>query len=193
MRRGFKKWCEEQSLYWRKEFDLSSNQHLPSRILADRFDVEIVHPEDIPGMVQKDIDRLLHHDPRSWSAMTVGFDGCSIIISNPKNSKARQESDIMHEMAHIICKHDPISFQFLPGFPFPFREYRKDDEQEAEWLGACLQIPRDGMLWAVRTGVYTNEEISAHFVASLEMVQFRRNKTGVDKQLQWARRKYRRG
>lgn len=192
MRRGFKSWCEEQSLYWRGEFNLSAHQHLPSRDLADRFDIQIVCPEDIPGLAQDDINRLLHHDPRSWSAVTVSVDGCSIIINNPKNSKARQESDIMHEMAHIICEHDPIGLRPLLGLPFPFREYRKEDEEEAGWLGACLQIPRDGLLWAIRNGIRTNEQIAAHFVASLDMVRFRRNKTGVDKQFQRARKKYRR-
>lgn len=192
MRHGFKKWCEEQSLYWRKEFDLLPQHHLPSRDLANRFEVEVIYPENIPELAQKDLDRLLYHDPRSWSAVTVNVDDCSIIISNPQNSTARQESDIMHEMAHIIRGHDPIRLQTLPGFPFPFREYRKEDEEEAEWLGACLQIPRDGLLWVMRRGLRTNEQIAEHFVASLEMVRFRRNKTGVDKQLQYARRKYRR-
>lgn len=190
MRRGFKKWCEEQSLNWRKEFGLSSYQHLPSRRLAERFDVEVVCPEDIPGLAQKDIDQLLLRDPRSWSAATVSIDGYSIIISNPQNSIARQESDIMHEMAHIICEHEPIAIQMVPGFPFPFREYRKKDEDEAEWLGGCLQIPRNGLLWVIRRGVRTDEAIAKHFTASLEMVRFRRNKTGVDEQLKREQTKY---
>ena len=175
---------------WRKEFNLSSRQHLPSRRLAKHFDVAVVFPEDIPGLARKDIDQLLFHDPRSWSAVTVTADTHSIIISNPNNSIPRQESDIMHEMAHIICEHDPIGFKTLPGFPFPFREYRMEDEKEAEWFGACLQIPRDGLLWVMRQGMRTNEKIAEHFVASLEMVRFRRNKTGVDHQLQRARQKY---
>lgn len=190
MRRGFKTWCDKQSLYWRKELDLLPHQHLPSRSLADRFDVEVVYPEDIPGMAQKYIDHLLYHDPRSWSAVTVNVDGCSIIISNPQNSVVRQESDIMHEMAHIICNHDPIEFQTLPGSSYPFREYHKEDEEEAEWLGACLQIPREGLLWVMKRGIRSDEQIAEHFVASLEMVRFRRNKTGIDRQLQWARQKY---
>ena len=164
---------------------------MPSRDLADCFDVEVIYPRNIPDLAEKDLKHLLYHDPKSWSALTVSIGDYSLIISNSQNSVARQESDIMHEMAHIICGHNPIKLQTLPGFPFPFREYRKKDEEEAEWLGACLQIPRNGLLAVMRRGLSKDEQIAEHFVASLEMVRFRRNKTGVDKQLQFARRKYR--
>lgn len=191
MRRGFKKWCEEQSLYWRNELNLSVQQYLPSRDLATYFGIEVVGPEDIPGLAQNDIDRLLLRDPTGWSATLVSADGCSVIINNLQHSIARQESDIMHELAHIICEHDPVELKPLPGLPFPFREYRKEDEEEAEWLGACLQIPRDGLIQAIKQGLNEDQKLAEHFVASVAMVRFRRNKTGVDAQLRRTPRHFR--
>jgi Zn-dependent peptidase ImmA (M78 family) len=59
--------------------------------------------------------------------------------------------------------------------------YNAEQEQEAKFLGACLQISRPGLQWAVKEGL-TNEEMSNHFNASLEMVRFRLNTSGVLKQ-----------
>lgn len=179
MRRGFKAWSEKQAVYWRRKLNLPAHAYLPARDLADYHSIDVIGPADIPGIAQKDVDRLLIRDPRGWSAVTVSVDLCTIIISNPRHSLPRQESNIMHELAHIICGHNPIRFKQVPWFPFPFREYQKEDEEEAEWLGASLQIPRDGLMWALNRGMQ-QAQIEEYFKASRRMVQFRRNKTGVD-------------
>lgn len=179
MQRGFKAWCEKQALQWRKELDLSVHACLPARKLAGHLEIDVIRPQDIPDITQKDIERLIHLDPTSWSAVTVSTVGCTIIIFNPRHSTLRQEADIMHELAHIIRGHKPIGFNYIQGFPFPLRQYRKEDEEEAQWLGGCLQIPRDGLKWVLDRGM-TEDEIVIHFVASPEMVRYRRNKTGID-------------
>ena len=86
----------------------------------------------------------------------------------------------MHEAAHILRNHPPARIVSVGGCSF--RTYSPEDEKEAEWLGGCLQITRDGLLWAIRKGM-TNESIAAHFGASSEMVRFRRNTSGVDTQI----------
>lgn len=55
-------------------------------------------------------------------------------------------------------------------------------EAEAAYLGGCLQIPREGLLWALRRHMST-AEIARHFGASELMVRYRRNVTGVDRQV----------
>ena len=52
----------------------------------------------------------------------------------------------MHEMAHLICKHKPAELVPVGGFPFSLREYDAVQEEEANWLGACLQLPRPALL-----------------------------------------------
>lgn len=191
MQRGFKKWCEKQSAHWRQELKLPIHAHLPARKLANRLEIDVISPVEIPEIAEKDVARLLTQDPRSWSAVTVNTDGCTIIIYNPRHSPQRQEADIMHELAHVLRGHKPIGFKFVTGFPFPLREYRKEDEEEAEWLGGCLQIPRAGLKWVLTQGM-TSDQTAAHFTASPEMVRYRRNVTGIDIQLSRSRRYWRR-
>jgi hypothetical protein len=55
-------------------------------------------------------------------------------------------------------------------------------ERRSEWLGGCLQIPRETILYLVRRG-YDNPAIAEQFEASEDMARFRRNMTGVDRQI----------
>ena len=115
-----------------------------------------------------------------WSAVTVMSFSSPTIIYNPVHSAARQQSNFMHEMAHLIEEHEPSGFDWSKGLPC--RSYDRAQEDEAAWLGGCLQIPRKAMLRAVSRGM-DNETIARHYTASTQMVQFRRNVTGVDQQL----------
>jgi len=49
-------------------------------------------------------------------------------------------------------------------------------------MGASLQITRQGLLWAIRKQM-GNDEIAQHYGASEALVRFRRNLTGVDRQM----------
>ena len=189
MRRGFKKWCEDKSVQIRKQLGLTSRERLHSQVLAGYLGITVISPIEIPDLEERYIKRLVDEDPSSWSAITIMVDGHTIIISNSRHSRPRHESDVMHELSHVILGHEPALFGSVPWFPFPLREYRKEDEEESEWLGGCLQVPRSGLLWALKSGM-SELEIARHFGASTDMIRYRRNVTGVDKQLM---RSYRRG
>jgi Zn-dependent peptidase ImmA (M78 family) len=80
----------------------------------------------------------------------------------------------MHEFGHVLLKHKIVRFD--PNTGLPLRQQTNEDE--ATYLGGCLQIPRRGILWAVQRKM-KQAEIAAHFNASEEMVRFRSNVTGV--------------
>lgn len=67
-----------------------------------------------------------------------------------------------------------IGFDPKTGLP----QRRDIDEDEATYLGGCLQIPRRGLLWAVQQKMVL-PRIATHFGASEEMVCFRSNMTGI--------------
>jgi hypothetical protein len=181
MQRGFKTWAERQALEQRRHLDLSANAPLPATQLAEYFGIVIVSPEHISGMTQEHLECLLHRDQSSWSAITVSVNTVTMIIHNTGHSRIRQESNLMHEVAHIICKHTPSELIRVGGLPFLLRDYNADQEEEASWLGACLQLPRPALWWAVKRRM-TVDEMVQHFQASEQLIRYRRQMTGVDRQ-----------
>jgi hypothetical protein len=80
----------------------------------------------------------------------------------------------MHEFSHVLLKHPMAGFSPTTGLPL--RDQRHEDD--ATYLGGCLQIPRLGLKWAVQRG-YTCTQIAQHFGASEAMVRFRSNVTEI--------------
>ena len=182
MRHGYKAWAERVALEQRKLLHLTGNAPLPARLLAEQLEIPVLSPTEILGITPDILARLLQVDIQSWSAITLPTKDVTLIIYNPNHSPRRQESDLMHELAHVLCEHPPAQLvQIDPSFP-PLRSYDEAQEEEAIWLGGCLQIPRDALLWAIRRGM-GEAKIETHFCASNEIVRYRRQVTGVDKQM----------
>jgi len=148
-RKGFKTEAEKMALFYREQLNIKPIEPLSANLLADFLNLKLVTPLEIPGLGSQYLSTLNQSD--KWSALTmVCLSGIKIVIYNPNHSKARQESDIMHEVAHVICKHTTPKNSYLDGVNIPLRYYNEIQENEAEWLGACLQLPRDALLWALR-------------------------------------------
>ncbi|MGH7984309.1 MAG: ImmA/IrrE family metallo-endopeptidase [Candidatus Udaeobacter sp.] len=182
MRRGFKTWAERKSIDLRRLLGLQPLSPLPALRLAAHLSVIVIPPSAIPGIPADVLKTLLAEGQGNWSAVTIIVDDQSVIIYNTSHADTRRESDLMHEIAHLICKHKPTRIDPPGVFPWALRTFDAQQEQEAEWLGGCLQVPRDAVLQLVRRG-YGNEAIAAHFGSSEDMVRFRRNMTGIDKQV----------
>jgi uncharacterized protein DUF955 len=182
VRWGFKSKAERRAVELRSELGLRAEAPLAARRLAKHLKVAVIGPAEIPGMTPALLDRPLVVDPSSWSARTISCHGRRVIIHNTAHSPCRQESDVMHELAHLLCEHQPSELIRLDGFPCPLRKFHAEHEDEAAWLGGCLQLPRPALWWAVRAGM-TEMQIVEHFTASDDMVRYRRGKTGIDRQL----------
>ena len=91
------------------------------------------------------------------------------------HSPARQQANIHHEFAHFFLGHPLALFdaatQQVGASPL--------HEKEASYLGSCLQIPQRGLAWASQRG-WHEQQVAAHFGASLEMVRWRSNVTNID-------------
>ena len=179
-KRGFKSESEKTSEELRATLGLSVVDPLPARKLADHLGIEILSPSDVFSDDHATKQILLASS--EWSALTIiGKSGNKLILHNSTNTAARQESDLMHEIAHVLCNHYVDTTQ-IADIGVPLRVYDEKKENEANWLGACLQIPRKALLYYLREK-WAMEKIAIHFNASLEMVRFRTNTTGVLRQI----------
>lgn len=186
MKRGFKAHAERVALEQRRLLLLNEREPLFARALTKRHKVRVLTPDEIPHISLEDLRQLLEIDDSGWSGVTLYARGKPWIIHNTSHSPARQESDLTHEVAHIVCKHQPDRLIAIEGTSFVLRTYNDEQEQEANWLAGCLKLPRTALLWAVKRGM-DNELIAQYFHASLQLVQYRRNVTGIDSQLRRAR------
>lgn len=169
---AFKQRCEAIAVDWRHRLGLAVIDPLPAETLLRALDpqVTICAPADLPNLAANTAAYLAQ--AVDWSAGILRRDPLLILL-HPAHSGARRESDLMHEAGHVLLDHPQVGFSAATGLPL--RDPRH--EAEATYLGACLQIPRQGLRWLIRQNA-TNPQIAAHFGASEQMVAFRRNLTG---------------
>jgi hypothetical protein len=178
LRRGFKAESERLSEKYRAELGLSKFAPLNAFALADHLEIPVFTVSDVFPQVPNSPADILN-DTAKFSAMWMpNEEGDKVIIHNDNHSEKRQQSNIMHELAHIIQKHEiPLEAAKLCHI-YNLHYYNKEHEQEAKYLGACLQITRSGLQWALKENL-TEVEISDYYKASVDMVRFRLNTSGV--------------
>ena len=182
MKHGFKTWAEKEALRLRGEMRLPKDAALPARSLAEHLQIPIATPAEI-GVDEQTLTELLGNSMSRWSAMTLYLRAVPFVVFNPTHSDQRQESDLMHEFAHILCEHPPQRVVVGGLLPFPMREYNQAQEEEADWLGATLKLPREALMQAVRRG-FTDEQLAEQFHCSVPLARMRTNRSGVRVQLQ---------
>lgn len=180
--RGFKAWCENVALQARRDLALAPTAALNPRQLASHLGIEVRTPFDIPGLDRACLRRLVTEDPESWSAVTLSSGEMDLVLLNPAHSRGRQASDLMHELAHILLGHDPARVDVAEDGSLVLFTYDKDQEDEANWLAACLLLPRAALL-VIRKESGDLRSAARDYGVSQAMLQFRLNVTGVEHQM----------
>ena len=178
-RHGFKKFCDDKSIELRKELKIKPSHRLPALELAAHLKVIVQYPKDVPEMDPEGLSQLLGNGSSEWSGLGLHVRKKVVVIINSSHSLARQESTIMHELAHIICEHPMGEFKAL-GDGILLRHYNKVHEDEADWLGGCLLLPGVALYYSHKDGL-TKQEIGEKFSVSVDMVQYRMNMCGIQK------------
>lgn len=182
LKRGFKADAERQAVEFRKNLNMQPWEPICAFKVADSLEIPVYKATDFVNSTS-DIRVLtgLNGADSEWSALTMWTQARNrIIIYNPFHSQARQQSDVMHELAHIICKHEGLELQDDVNIPFGMRTFDAMQEEEAKCLGGTLQLAKPCLLWARKRNL-SYEEIAEYFNASADMVKFRMNITGVSK------------
>lgn len=185
LKRGFKADAERKSLFYREQLRLKKHDPLPASMLADHLKIRILTPAEIPGITSDVLELLLNNGRDKWSAAIFIRNSNKYIIHNTTHSLLRQESNLMHEIAHSICEHELMELETPIGnCVLPLRRYSKAQEAEAECLGACLQLPQPALFHYYHILKKSPDEISSIFNASRKMVNYRLSISGV-KKIKW--------
>lgn len=111
-----------------------------------------------------------------------------LIVFNSAQSEPRRNSVVMHELAHIILGHELTSASLTEDGHFVPTTYDQDQEDEADWLAGTLLLPRPALL-KIRRLRMSDQVATETYAVSQQMLTWRFRMTGVDFQLQNARRK----
>lgn len=180
--RGFK--AQAEKLAEKAWLDLS----LPD---GDRFDIERF-AESLGGRIvladtlvpRARLEEIDHIQPFAFSACTFQLDRGPVIVLNPVVGEGRRRSDAAHELAHIMLRHQMRVPERLGDYVFFTGDV--DQEDEANWLGGCLLLPRQIVLRAAARGM-TADGIAQRYGTTPKMATFRLNATGAARQLERVR------
>jgi Zn-dependent peptidase ImmA (M78 family) len=143
-------------------------------------------PDDVPNFKGQHRNQLLIRDASSWSAVTLEKSGQRVIVVNSTHSEARQNNNIMHELAHLVLEHEAARVDISPQGLMLLETYNLQQEAEADWLAGALLVPREALL-AVLKRNQRLEAAAAHFQVSVQLVRMRRDRTGISRQLSYQR------
>jgi Zn-dependent peptidase ImmA (M78 family) len=174
LRRGLLAEAERHAARVRDELGLGPADPVDIQAVARQLGVWVVAADEL---IDRDrLQELERIQAFAFSACTFDIDGARVIVFNPLRSPARTQSDIAHEVSHLLLDHDLDEVRMVAGVPF--RTCRPDQEEEATNLGGTLLLPRPLLLRAARQGLGV-DEIAEQYGVTLEMARFRFNKTGV--------------
>lgn len=181
--RGFKTWAERTATNIRRELGLAPQDSLDVFKLAAFLDVAVLTPRDIPGLPSQVLNQLENQDRFGWHAVSVIVPGeRTLLIYNPRKSAPRRASDIVHELAHIIQDHKPSTVILSQDGSLSMRTYDQKQEDEANWFGWSLLLPREALMSAMRQHK-SIENIAASYGVSTQLVNYRLGVTGVSAQM----------
>lgn len=186
MRHGFKAQSERTAASARIALGLKPNAPLGPWEYAKHLNVTVLD-FGILSLSKQATAQLTIHDGDSWSAMTLQVTDKFTIVLNPCHAITRQRSDLMHELAHIELRHSPARVEVSESGLLLLSDYSDEQEQEADWLGAALLLPREGLV-RLRATRKSAAEIAAYYGVSEALCQWRLRTTGVETQMRRSHR-----
>jgi hypothetical protein len=162
---AFRQRCEAIAVNERHRLGLQSFDPLSANVLADCYRATLLTPIQLPN-AQLSLARWLESQP-TWFAAII-YQQPLTILYNPNCSAARHQSNIMHEFGHVLLKHPMNELNAETGMI----SKNAANEREAAYQGACLQLPKRALEWAIQSGM-SEDSIMGHYTVSQQMVQYR--------------------
>ena len=184
MRRGFKTEANAIAREVRSELGLAPTSPLDVWRLAEHLEIPVFSLSSLRESAPLATGLFLNGGQDMFSGVTVFRGNERAIVFNDAHVPGRQASDIGHELAHGLLHHPPEPAMDGRGC----RYWKRDIEDEANWLSGALLVPEEAALSVVRRG-WSLEVASAHYGVTQKMMRFRINVTGAKKRVQRAERK----
>lgn len=185
MRRGFKAEAERLAEEVRKAMGMRMTDPIDAGDLAGYAGAEIRSADELTSLAK--LTTLEELQPGAFSACTFSIGERHVIVYSPLASPGRRQSDIAHEVAHLLLKHSMKTVETIGRVSFFTCD--ADEEQEANWLAGCLLLPRKLLFAVARRGLDV-PEIARSYNVSEQMAAFRLRTTGVIRQLEAGRAAY---
>jgi Zn-dependent peptidase ImmA (M78 family) len=168
----FRERCEGIAATERRALGLQGHEPLSGSTLAARHNITIVTPDQL--LVDTDLRETFLMQTSIMAALSQQDGYYPLILIHPHQAPTRRESTLMHEIAHYLLEHEVCDLDAL----LRGEKRNKAQEEEANHLGSCLQIPRTALRWAKQAGL-SSGRVASHFGASAAMVEFRCRMTGI--------------
>ena len=187
LRRGFKSEAERIARRVRTDLGVSAARSVAPEALAALLGIEVrAGDELVPRSRFCELESI---QPGAFSACTLRpSPDRLVVVYNPVSANTRRQSDLAHEIAHILLDHELSRLERLGDVTF----FSCDavQEEEANWLAGCLLLPRALLLAEVLKGT-ESKDIAKKYGVSDILARYRLGVTGVLRQNQAFLRKSR--
>jgi Zn-dependent peptidase ImmA (M78 family) len=177
LRRGFKSEAEAYALEFRQELGIGASHPLCMFKLAKHLHVRTMGLSLLEEQLPVACYVLLTTSVKSpFSAVTLYERSSRCILYNDSHAPQRQQSDIAHELSHIILGHSPSELTTDSGG----RHYDKELEDEAACLSGVLLLPKPAAI-AVMASRRPIGLAAIDFNISEKMMSMRLHQSGAKK------------
>jgi IrrE N-terminal-like domain len=183
VRRGFKAQAERLASSIRADMGLGPAEPVRAVTIAEHLGVEVRPADQLVDRSRLQELQDLQFDAFSGATFRLPS-GRFVVVSNPLNDPGRSNSDIAHEISHIVLEHPARTVERVGGLNFFTCD--AEEEQEANWLAGCLLLPQPLLVKEARTGA-TAQDLAKRHEVSEQMATWRLNASGVLVQLRRAR------
>ena len=185
LRRGFKAEAERLAKDIWRAMGLKPNDRMDVARLAEHEGCTVRSAGSLVDIAKLEELNEIQND--AFFACTFKLPGDRYaIVYNPLMKATRRNSDVAHEVAHIVLGHRFSRLERLGNVAFLSGD--KSQEEEAAWLSGCLLLPRFVLIHDLRKR-RGHAIIAERRMLSLDMVKYRVRVTGAERQINAERRR----
>ena len=174
LRRGFVKEANEYASEFREELNLDSKDPICPFRLCQHLEIPVIGLSKHPAIPHDVKTYFGGQGQNDFSATTLVDGGFKEIIHNDYHHPNRQNSNVVHELAHILLGHEARPPMLKDGC----RNIDKVIEHEANELGWVILVPKTAAMKALEE-FDTLSDAAIFYSVSLQLMTYRVRKSGA--------------